>query len=106
MLQIGTDAFPASKPLGLGTKTANSRITMNGTIAHELVGHREACLAGRAFEPASALDEAQASIRAARFGIGLTSTERSALLRDAINRLNNVGIKIRDVKDILYIQKR
>jgi hypothetical protein len=55
------------------------------------------------------LEEAQASIRATRFGPDLTSTERFTLLRDAINRLQNAPggpMRIRDVKDLLYIQNR
>lgn len=51
-------------------------------------------------------DEAQASIRAARFAPELTSTERMTLLRDAITRLHNGGLKWRDVKDQLYVNER
>ncbi|AYB46231.1 hypothetical protein D5F53_24340 [Paenibacillus lautus] len=53
-----------------------------------------------------ALDEAQASIRAARFAPELTSTERITLLRDAVTRLHHGGLKWRDVKDKLYIDER
>ncbi|PPQ49491.1 hypothetical protein C5G87_06615 [Paenibacillus peoriae] len=53
-----------------------------------------------------ALDEAQASIRAARFAPDLTQIERIMLLRDGITRLKNEGIKIREVKDILFIHER
>lgn len=53
-----------------------------------------------------ALDEAQASIRAARFAPDLTQLERIMLLRDGITRLKNEGIKIREVKDILFIHER
>ncbi|KAF6619192.1 hypothetical protein J2W97_002587 [Paenibacillus jamilae] len=53
-----------------------------------------------------ALDEAQASIRAAQFAPDFTQLERIMLLRDGITRLKNEGIKIREVKDILFIHER
>lgn len=43
-LHIGLDVLPA--PQGMG-KTANSRVSMKGAIAHEIVGHRAAELAGK-----------------------------------------------------------
>ena len=52
-----------------------------------------------------ALEEAQASIRAARFAPNLTPLERYILLRDAINRLKKVGIKTREVKHLLFIDE-
>lgn len=55
------------------------------------------------------LEEAQASIRAARFAPDLTSTERFTLLRDGITRLQNAPggpVRIRDVKSSLYIWNR
>lgn len=78
LLQIGSDVMPASLPPGWGTVTANTRITWRGSIAHELIGHREAALA---FSTQSQipLEEAQASIRAAYFAPSLTSTERYTL---------------------------
>ncbi|CAM3427784.1 MULTISPECIES: WXG100 family type VII secretion target [Paenibacillus] len=112
---INTDVLPAEST-GIGTLTANSRVTGRATVAHEIVGHYEAYQAGRAFELYGldadafkmnfALDEAQASIRAARFAPELTSTERITLLRDAITRLHHGGLKWRDVKDKLYIDER
>lgn len=114
-LYINTDVLPAISP-GIGTLSANSRVSGKATIAHEIVGHYEAYANGKAFnlydvDAATytrnfALDEAQASIRAARFAPGLTSTDRMTLLRDAITRLNNGGLRVRDVKDELYIQSR
>ena len=75
-LVINTDVLPAAAP-GVGTLSANTRISMNATLAHEIVGHYEATIAGRSFplydlppevvKRNYALDEAQASIRAARF---------------------------------------
>ncbi|MFB5677558.1 WXG100 family type VII secretion target [Paenibacillus terreus] len=112
---INTDVLPAEQA-GIGTLSANSRVTGKATVAHEIVGHYEAYQAGRAFELYGldadafkinfALDEAQASIRAARFAPDLTSTERITLLRDAITRLHHGGLRIRDVKDKLYIDER
>ncbi len=52
------------------------------------------------------LEEAQASIRAARFAPSLSSTERYTLLRDGITRLYKAHIKIRQVKNILHINNR
>jgi len=106
ILNIGSDVVPGN--VGTGTLTANSRVSINGTLAHELVGHGEAAMAGRT-QDLLYLEEAQASIRAARFGPDLTSTERFTLLRDAITRLQNAPggpVRIEDVKDLLYIQYR
>lgn len=106
ILNIGSDVVPGN--VGAGTRTANSRVSINGTLAHELVGHMEADLAGRT-QDLLYLEEAQASIRAARFGPDLTSTERFTLLRDAVARLQNAPggpVRTRDVKDLLYIQHR
>jgi hypothetical protein len=103
VLILGTDALPASNA-GVGTLTANSRISGRGAIAHELIGHREAALAGKT-QAVSALEEAQASIRAARFGPQLSSIERFTLLRDGISRLRKNGFKIRDVKEQLWISE-
>ena len=105
LLQIGSDVMPAILPIGQGTITANTRITCKGSIAHELVGHREAALASYT-QSELPLEEAQASIRAARFAPSLSSTERYTLLRDAINRLDQADIKIRQVKHLLHINNR
>lgn len=43
LLRIGTDVFPSSER----QKNANSNISMHGAIAHELIGHRKAALAGK-----------------------------------------------------------
>lgn len=105
LLQIGSDVMPASVPPGRGTTTANSRITWKASIAHELIGHREAALA---FSTQSQipLEEAQASIRAAYFAPSLTSIERYTLFRDAINRLHKANLKISQVKHLLHINSR
>jgi hypothetical protein len=105
VLYIGSDVLPANTPTGLGTMTANSRDSWKGAISHELIGHREAALAGKT-NAIPVLEEAQASIRAARFGPELSNTERITLLRDAIARLNKSGYRIRDVKDSLFMNGR
>ncbi len=105
LLQIGSDVMPATLPTGQGTLTANTRISWKGSIAHELVGHREAALAMKT-QLESPQEEAQASIRAAFFAPSLTNTERYTLLRDAITRLNKAGLSIRQVKHLLHINKR
>jgi hypothetical protein len=107
LLYIGSDVLPGTgKVSGI---TANSRISMKGAIAHELVGHRNAALAGRAFDTATArglmLEEAQASIRAARHAPGLTQVERYTLLRDGIARLKKQGVQIKEVRDLLWINE-
>ncbi|WP_235364764.1 LysM peptidoglycan-binding domain-containing protein [Sphingomonas sp. ERG5] len=106
VLQIGSDLVPGN--VGLGTLTANSRVSIRGALGHEIVGHREAALAGRT-QMIDALEEAQASIRAARFAPGLSSTERVTLLRDGVSRLQTAPggpIRVRDVRDSLYINQR
>lgn len=103
ILNIGSDVVPGN--IGVGTLTANSRIGIKGTLAHEMVGHREAALAGKTQDILS-MEEAQASIRSARLAPDLDSTERFRLLRDGITRLYLDGIKIRAVKNQLFIQQR
>jgi 2C-methyl-D-erythritol 2,4-cyclodiphosphate synthase len=77
---------------------------MRGAIAHELVGHRRAVLTGKTQED-DLLEEVQASIRAARFAPKLTGTERIILIRDALERLHQVGLKIVNVKAQLWINE-
>ena len=112
-VQVGTDVAPLTNPPQSGI-TANSRISIKGSLAHEWVGHGGAGRAGRAFDRGElgnpnkfniALDEAQASIRAARFAPGLTPLERYTLLRDGIARLRKEGISIKEVRHLLYIDQ-
>lgn len=100
-LHVGLDILPKSGKPGV---SANSRVSIKGAIAHELEGHRAAELAGKT-QLCNVLEEAQASIRAARFAEGLSDTERFILLRDAIERLKNAGIKVSDVKSELWISE-
>ncbi len=99
-LYIGTDVLPATQK---GLK-ANSRISMRGAIAHELEGHRKAELLGKT-NPNELLEEVQASTRAARFAPELTTTERLTLIRDALERLQKAGLKIKEVRGKLWITK-
>jgi hypothetical protein len=99
-LYIGTDVLPTAINKG----AANSRINLLGAIAHELIGHRRAALAAKT-QKNEILEEAQASIRAARFAPQLTRTERITLIRDAIERLHKVNLSIRQVKEQLWINE-
>jgi len=100
-LVIGTDVVPQSKR----GKTPNENISLKGAIAHEIIGHRETVLSGKDHN-VEALDEAQASIRAARFAPDLSMAERMILIRDGITRLRDAGIHIKDVKYKLHINER
>ena len=100
LLRIGTDVFPSKQH----QKNANSNISMHGAVAHEIIGHRKAALAEKT-HPNEILEEAQASIRAAKFTPDLNDTERITLYRDAITRLKNNDIKLKDIKNDLYIFK-
>ncbi len=102
---IGTDVIPSANPT-----TANSGLSMKATVAHEIVGHRDAALKGWTqpkdyILPDHTTEEIQASVRAARFAPDLTDTERWRLLRDAIERLP-AGFHIRDIKDMIHITER
>lgn len=100
-LIVGTDAYPSATNGG----TANERISLNACMAHEIVGHYEAWVRGTT-QANVVLEEAQASIRASRFGVGLTVEERKTLYEDALDRLKNAGIDLRDVEDELDIWER
>ena len=98
LLRIGTDVYPSEDR----NNVPNSKISMHGAIAHEIIGHRNAALAGRT-QTNDILEEAQASIRAAKFTPDLSSSERITLYRDALARLRNNNINLKDVKHTLYI---
>lgn len=104
VLYLGTDTYPA-KTVPLTTNTANSRISWKGAIAHEIVGHREAALKGWT-QSNKLFEEAQASIRAARFALDLSEAERITLLRDAVYRLNENGFSVSAVRNLLNIEER
>ena len=99
-LVIGTDVYPVENAIN-----PNEQITYKGAIAHEIVGHYEAWNGG--FECDNRfIDEAQASIRAARYAVGLTKNERYVLIRDGLIRLKNGNIKLRDARTVMNIEKR
>ena len=101
LLRIGTDVLPT----GQRVRNPNSNISLKGVIAHEIVGHREASLKGFT-QSDDLLEEAQASIRAARFAPGLDCLERTDLIKDAISRLRNGQKLLREEKHKLYINER
>ena len=98
---IGTDAYPTELVGG----SPNERISLDGCMAHEVIGHYEAWCKGT-MQADPILEEVQASIRASKFGVGLSETERKVLYDDAIARLESVGKNIEDVVDILDIKER
>jgi len=102
-LNIGTDVLPSTNPR-IAAKSANSRVSGKGAVAHEVVGHRAAARAGRT-QDIPVLEEAQASIRAARFAPGLTAIERLTLIRDAVERLRKAGLRVSDVRPNLWIEE-
>jgi len=99
-LIIGTDVYPNAS-----AKTPNEIISYKGAIAHEIIGHYEAWIGG--FECQNRyIDEAQASIRAARFAPLLSKNERIALIKDGLVRLKEGNVKLIDAKKLMYIEKR
>ena len=100
-LVIGTDVYPSEN----ATISPNEQISYRGAIAHEIVGHYEAWLGNFECEN-SFIDEAQASIRAARFANGLIKSERIILIKDGLNRLNSANIKLHDARKYMNIEKR
>lgn len=102
-LYIGTDVLPSTNPR-IAAESANSRVSGKGAIAHEVVGHRAAARAGQT-QDAPVLEEAQASIRAARFAPGLSAIERLTLIRDAVERIQKAGLRVADVRDGLWIEE-
>lgn len=100
---IGTDVKPLENARR-GVKNANQRISIKGTLAHEVIGHREAHIKGQTRRD-DVLEEVQASIRAARFAPGLSSQERITLLMDARARLGR-SRRLKNVRTLLYINER
>ena len=74
-------------------------------IAHEIVGHYEAWLNGFDLNE-KPLEEAQASIRAARFAEGLSKNDRYLLIRDGLDRLKNAGIPLTEARKKMRIERR
>lgn len=100
-LVIGTDAYPAEpyheSPIG--------RISLDGCMAHEVVGHYEAWKKGTT-QSSFYLEEAQACLRAAKFGIGITEEDRSSLFDAALEHLKDGKIDYDSVKHLLDIWER
>jgi hypothetical protein len=101
VLIIGTDVYP----LNVSSDVPNDNVSWKGTLAHEIVGHREASLKG-ATQKEKVLEEAQASMRAARFAPGLSEKEREVLLADAEYRLVSKGLSLNDVINDLSVNER
>ncbi len=115
ILVINNDVLPTELP----TRNPNSLVSGKGTIAHEVIGHYETGIKGTSFSQYDlidnqlvrnpyniALDEAQASIRAAKFAPNLTFEERVVLIKDGLQRLKQEGLKINDVRHLLDIRER
>lgn len=100
LLIIGTDVYP-----GENAVTANEKLTPDCCMAHEIVGHHEAWLRNTTQDD-PVIEEAQASIRGALFGVGLSNEERQLLMQDASERLAKVGKTIEDVEDLIDIKER
>ncbi len=106
-LMISDDLLP-----NLNGTMANSRMSWRAALGHEIVGHGEANLAGRAFAPGSLLDEVQASARASRLTPELSNVERFQLRRDAIERIqmhnqtNGTDLRWRDIRDQLWLDPK
>ena len=101
ILLIGTDAYPNPK-----SQTANGRLSYKAAIAHEVIGHRETSMRGTSRDKDDPMDEAQASIRAARFSPGLLKKDRELLIQDARDRLLKIGKTLEDVIDELDVHER
>lgn len=99
-LVIGTDAYP-----GKNSKTANGKISVDGCMAHEVVGHYQAWMRGTTNENPE-LEEAQASLRASKFGIDLTEYDRRLLKEDAMDRLSKTEIDYEEIKESLDIWEK
>jgi hypothetical protein len=106
-LYIGLDVLPAKKLVGR-TLPVNSYLSWKASVAHEVIGHRQAYLDGKSHEGIANdwLEEAQASVRAALLTPNLTSRERRMLIRDARDRLKNKDnkLKFKDVRHLLWLE--
>ena len=102
MLNVGPDALPVLRLSGR-TLPPNSYISLKGGIAHEVIGHRQAYLAGK-MQESPILEEVQASLRAAVLAPNLTVSERRMLIRDARFRLLKYDIIYKEVKDLLWLE--
>lgn len=99
VLRIGTDVYPSEKK----QSNPNSNVSMKGAIAHEIIGHRAAFLNGKT-QSDDILEEVQASLRAAILTPNLSNSERMVLARDGVYRLHKTGKKLKDVRNLLYLE--
>ncbi|WLQ15717.1 LysM peptidoglycan-binding domain-containing protein [Hahella aquimaris] len=100
---VGPNVYPGNSGVirqsGMGVL---DRMSMEATMAHEIVGHRNSFLAGKDFADGSLLDEVQASYRAAALTPELSSTERYQLLRDVVRRLHDESQTVKDLDKSLF----
>jgi hypothetical protein len=100
-LIIGTDVYTSD----VASDVPNDNISWKGVLAHEIVGHRDASLKGLT-QKDKVLEEAQASIRAARFATGLSEKEKEILLADAEYRLAKCGVSLESAIHHLNVNER
>ncbi|WP_228555782.1 putative T7SS-secreted protein [Catenulispora pinisilvae] len=95
VLYVGLDAYPSTV-----AESANSLVSMRGGLGHEIVGHREAALAGKQ-QDVLFFEEAQASLRAAEFTPGLADADRAMLRADAQSRLDDAAAEGIDISEFV-----
>ena len=94
-LYIGTDVYPSGN-----TTKANYMLSHRAGIAHEVVGHRQAYLAGKT-QSEEWLEEVQASLRASK-AKGLSDEDRELLKQDAVDRLPD-GVTLDSIVGRLFL---
>lgn len=99
-LIIGTDVYPNTN-----ATNPNEQISFKGAIAHEIIGHYDAWIGSFECENIY-IDEAQASIRAARFANGLSKKERIILIKDGLYRLRKGHIPLTEARKYMNIETR
>ena len=110
-INLGSDLAPASDVSGLASiDIANAQVSVRGAVAHEMVGHWEAFLAGLNREQdfvnpthGRLIEEAQASFRAALNAPNLTNGERITLTRDALSRMQRYYNRGGSKRDTIFI---
>ena len=96
VLFVGTDVYPSGN-----TSKANYMLSHRAGIAHEVVGHRQAYLAGKT-QPERWMEEAQASLRASK-AKGLSDEDRELLKQDAMDRLPE-GVTLESIIGRLFLE--
>jgi len=98
-ITIGADVFPSND----GSIHNRDTITVKAVLAHEYYGHYH--FRKTKLGIGDPRDEIRASYYAAVHTPGLTKEERQQLMRDALDRANDAGIKLNmtdEVRRILY----